>query len=47
MLTGRTDPKEIARATEVGATGFLAKPFKLDQLEKNVDKILTEEVSTS
>lgn len=45
MLTGRTDPKEIARAAEVGANGFLAKPFKLDQLEKNVAKILTETVA--
>jgi DNA-binding response OmpR family regulator len=44
MLTGRTDPKEMAAATEAGATGFLAKPFKLDQLEKNVEKILTETV---
>lgn len=45
MLTGRTDPKEMQNAKDAGATGFLAKPFKLDQLEKNVDKILTETVS--
>lgn len=42
MLTGRTDPKEVKQATEVGAIGFLAKPFKLDQLDKNVEKILTK-----
>jgi two-component system response regulator VanR len=46
MLTGRTDPKEVKKATEAGATGFLAKPFKLDQLEKNVEKILTEAVTS-
>lgn len=45
MLTGRTDPKEMQKANEAGATAFLAKPFKLDQLEKNVDKILTEAVT--
>lgn len=45
MLTGRTDPKEIAAATEAGATAFLAKPFKLDQLEKNVEQILTNAVT--
>lgn len=46
MLTGRTDPKEIEVATAAGATGFLPKPFKLDQLEKNVEKILAERVSS-
>jgi DNA-binding response OmpR family regulator len=46
MLTGRTDPKEIEAATAAGATGFLPKPFKLDQLEKNVEKILSERVSS-
>lgn len=41
MLTGRTDPKEIQRAAEAGANGFLPKPFKLDQLEKNVEQMIT------
>lgn len=40
MLTGRTDPKEMQKATAVGANGFLSKPFKLDVLEKNIDKLL-------
>jgi DNA-binding response OmpR family regulator len=44
MLTGRSDPKEQQEASAAGASGFLPKPFKLDQLEKNVDKILTETV---
>lgn len=46
MLTGRSDPKEIAKATEFGASGFLPKPFKLDQLDKTVCKMLGEGVTS-
>jgi DNA-binding response OmpR family regulator len=45
MLTGRSDPKEMRRAAEVGANGFLSKPFKLDVLERNIDKLLSEPLS--
>lgn len=45
MLTGRTDPKEMTKASEAGANGFLTKPFKLDQLEKTVEKMLAESVA--
>ncbi len=40
MLTGRTDPKEMQKATAAGANGFLSKPFKLDVLETQIDKLL-------
>jgi OmpR-family two-component system manganese-sensing response regulator len=46
MLTGRSDPKEMAKATEAGATGFLPKPFKLDQLDKTLSKMLGETVQS-
>jgi OmpR-family two-component system manganese-sensing response regulator len=42
MLTGRTDPKEIAKATEAGANGYLNKPFKLDVLEQRLDNFIKE-----
>jgi DNA-binding response OmpR family regulator len=44
MLTGRSDPKEMAKATESGASGFLPKPFKLDMLDKTLAKMLSEKV---
>jgi DNA-binding response OmpR family regulator len=40
MLTGRSDPAEMNKATEAGATGFLPKPFKLDQLDKTLGKMI-------
>jgi OmpR-family two-component system manganese-sensing response regulator len=46
MLTGRSDPKEMAKATEFGVSGFLAKPFKLDQLDKTLSKMLGEGVAS-
>jgi DNA-binding response OmpR family regulator len=45
MLTGRSDPKEMAKATEAGANGFLPKPFKLDLLDKTLGKMLGEHVT--
>lgn len=42
MLTGRTDPKEQKRASEAGANGFVSKPFKLEDLENNIDRLLSE-----
>jgi DNA-binding response OmpR family regulator len=40
MLTGRSDPMEMQRATDAGASAFLRKPFKLDELESAVEKLL-------
>lgn len=40
MLSGRTDPKEMRKATDAGANGFVSKPFKLDALEKTIDNLL-------
>ena len=45
MLTGRSDPKEMQSAKDAGAEGFLPKPFKLDQLEKNVEQMLAGSIS--
>jgi DNA-binding response OmpR family regulator len=42
MLTGRTDPKEVQQASNVGANGFLSKPFKLDVLDENIARLLSE-----
>ncbi len=33
MISGTDDPSEVARCWELGATGFLSKPFTMAELE--------------
>ncbi len=40
VLTGRTDPKDIARGLEVGATDYIEKPFRPDDLVARVQAAL-------
>ena len=40
VLTGRTDPKDIARGLEVGAADYIEKPFQPDDLVARVQAAL-------
>lgn len=41
MLTGRRDHTEREECLKAGATEFLPKPFRLDQLTNQIDKVLS------
>jgi CheY-like chemotaxis protein len=47
MVTSRSDPKSIARATEAGADGHVAKPFDTDVLLANAAELLGTRMSFS
>jgi DNA-binding response OmpR family regulator len=40
MLTGRRDPTEKEACMKAGATEFLPKPFRLEQLSNQIQKVL-------
>ncbi len=40
MLTGRRDPTEKEACMKAGATEFLLKPFRLEQLSNQIQKVL-------
>ena len=40
VLTARTDPKDVARGLEVGATDYIEKPFRTDDLVARVQAAL-------
>lgn len=40
MLTGRRDPAEKEQCMKAGATEFLPKPFRLEQLSNQIQKVL-------
>ena len=42
MLTSRTEPGHIIAAKEVGASGYIAKPFKAADLRDKIEKIVTK-----
>lgn len=41
MLTGRRDHTEREECLKAGATEFLPKPFRLDQLTNQIEKVLS------
>ena len=41
MLSGKADPKSVARGLEAGADEYLAKPIKPSNLTKQIRAILT------
>jgi two-component system response regulator MprA len=40
MLTGRQDVRDKITAMQVGATDFLAKPFRNEELKKRVERLI-------
>ena len=38
MLTGRKDEKNVLKALEIGAQGYVIKPFSRENLEKYIEK---------
>lgn len=40
MLTGRRDPSEKQAGLRAGATEFVTKPFRLEQLSQQIGKVL-------
>lgn len=45
MLTGRRDASEREACMDAGATEFLPKPFRLDQLTSQIQKVLSSIVA--
>lgn len=46
MLTGKSDVKDKITAMQVGASDFLAKPFRNDDLKKRVHRLIQEPTHT-
>lgn len=45
-ISGRADRQTISETESAGATRFLAKPFKVSELQRIVEKLLTVQVET-
>jgi CheY-like chemotaxis protein len=46
VISGYAAPADIAKMLELGADGFLAKPFDLDELISVIDKFCAQPVPT-
>ncbi|HEY9787563.1 MAG TPA: response regulator [Candidatus Obscuribacterales bacterium] len=44
MLTGRRDPKEKEACLAAGASEFLTKPFRLEQLSQQIGRVLNSPI---
>ena len=42
MISGRADRKDIIAANELGVLGFVAKPFKPDELHRRIRSVFQE-----
>jgi chemosensory pili system protein ChpA (sensor histidine kinase/response regulator) len=40
MLTSRSGDKHRAKATSLGATDYMVKPFQEDTLLRNIDRLI-------
>jgi DNA-binding response OmpR family regulator len=46
FLTARTNQSDMKKATDVGAAGYLLKPFKSERLLALVERVLAEHVAS-
>jgi methyl-accepting chemotaxis protein/ActR/RegA family two-component response regulator len=47
ILTSSDDPKDLQHARELGAVDYIKKPFKKDDLQNRIEKILDKRPSTA
>jgi two-component system, OmpR family, response regulator MtrA len=46
LLTARTQEADVQRGYDAGADAYITKPFSLDELSREVQRLLAEEGST-